>query len=258
MLTNSTLKQTVLVGFVVCVLAAACSSNDGRGDQLVSPDTTVAETTTSDAPSTTVDDTSTTADTSTVAETTSPPVDDGHGHTHDEPVATYPVVEVADTTTTVVVEVQVADITEDEIDDLPPLVRDLFFPEPVVITAPTTTSAAPTTPTTTSDSGEPEPQSATPVEPTPTTIPTEPISEATSTYTPEGNWGEDAPPPPVLAASDLVRLEPGMTLHFKTVPTWPEWNLESVLEGAVISQIILLENPPRQALASVWREWSGG
>ena len=35
-----------------------------------------------------------------------------------------------------------------------------------------------------------------------------------------------------------------MTLHFKTVPTWPEWNLESVLEGAVISQIILLENPP--------------
>ena len=34
MLTNSTLKQTVLVGFVVCVLAAACSSNDGRGEQL--------------------------------------------------------------------------------------------------------------------------------------------------------------------------------------------------------------------------------
>ena len=72
MLTNSTLKQTVLVGFVVCVLAAACSSNDGRGEQLVSPDTTVAETTTTD------DTTGTT--------------DDGH----DEPVATYLTVEVHD------------------------------------------------------------------------------------------------------------------------------------------------------------------
>ena len=82
MLINSTLKQTVLVGFVVCVLAAACSSNDGRGEQLVPPDTTVAETTTTD--DTTVDDTSTT-------------VTDAHGHsedthTHDEPVATYPTV----------------------------------------------------------------------------------------------------------------------------------------------------------------------
>ena len=88
MLNNSTLKQTVLVGFVVCVLAAACSSNDGRGEQPSASDTTVAETTTtSDAPSTSVDD------------TTTDDAEHGHSedtHTHDEPVATYPTVPLLD------------------------------------------------------------------------------------------------------------------------------------------------------------------
>ena len=43
MSTTSTLKQGLLVGLVICVLAAACSNNDGRGEQPAASDTSIAD-----------------------------------------------------------------------------------------------------------------------------------------------------------------------------------------------------------------------
>ena len=99
MLTISTLKQTVLVSFVVCVLAAACSSNDGTTLDVPETSTTVGvaepPVTTEPLPdptTTVVDDTTTTA----VGHT-----DDGDdGHTNDATTTTASDVDDGATTTT--------------------------------------------------------------------------------------------------------------------------------------------------------------
>ena len=95
MFTIPTLKQALLVVFVAVLFAAACSSDGGRGDQLVLPDTTdvssttVDATPTSDAPSTVVDAPPTTDVQSTTPADEPSTTADGDdtaaaGHTHDD------------------------------------------------------------------------------------------------------------------------------------------------------------------------------
>ena len=185
MFTTSTLKQALLVVFIAVLFAAACSSDGGRGDQLVLPDTTDAEaTTTSDAPSTSVDDTSTSVgepsttivdepSASVVEPSTSvdaPPTavvevhDDESDHVHNDDGT----VTAVETTTTAAADDQ-TDI------EVPPVTT---VAPPVITVAPTTTTAAPDdqtdieVPTTTTV----VPTTATVVPTTATVVPTTTVS----------------------------------------------------------------------------------
>ena len=233
MLNIPTLKKTLLVGFVVCVLAAACSSNDGRGDQIVPPDTTVAEatTTTGDAPSTSVDETSTTPtsvdDTSTTAtDAPSTSVDETTTTTDvdEEPLNYDEIAEfIEETNPTIIVGEDVVNEDGSIGSSVPfnPLPPELL-PEPVVVTVPPTTASttteAPSTtePTTTPSTTEPTPDTS-----TTTTVWREATdripAEATTTYLQEDpllreeSWI-------TYGASEPIRLEPGMRLT--TDITW--------------------------------------
>ena len=246
MLTIPTLKKTLLIGFVVCVLAAACSSNDGRGEQFVPPDTTVAETTTtSDAPSTSVDDTSTTptdAPSTSVDETTTTVVE---RLTYDE-IAEF----IEETNPTIIVGEDVVNEDGSIGSSVPfnPLPPELL-PEPVVVTVPPTTASttteAPSTtePTTTPSTTEPATDT-----PTTTTVWREATdripAEATTTYLQEDpllreeSWI-------TYGASEPIRLEPGMRLT--TDITWVDgaWIigiLETNNSADEIAMFVCIEN----------------
>ena len=244
MFTIPTLKQALLAVFVAVLFAAACSSDGGRGDQLVLPDTT-------DAPSTTVDATPTSVEPSTtvVDETTTT-----HGHTHDEPSTTATDVDgdrltydeiaefIEETNPTLIVGEDV--VNEDgsigssvTFDTLPPH----LLPEPVVVTVPPTTvpptTVPPTTvaPTTVAPTTVPPTTVPPTTEPTitvPTTVPPTTVS-TTTVPTTTTVWREATARIPVEAvttyvqedpllhpdtdlitygASEPMRLEPGMRL----------------------------------------------
>ena len=170
MFTTTTLKQAFLVVFVAVLFAAACSSDGGRGDQLVLPDTTdapsttvdatptsVDDTTTSDAPSTSVDDTttsdapSTSVDESptTVVEVESPTAvvevhDDESDHVHNDDGS----VTAVETTTTAAPDDQ-TDIEVPATTTVAPTTTTAAPDDQADIEVPATTTVAPTTTTTT-------------------------------------------------------------------------------------------------------------
>ena len=218
MLNIPTLKQTVLAGFVVCVLAAACSSNDGRGDQFVPPDTTVAEatTTTGDAPSTSVDETSTTPttvdDTSTTAtDAPSTSVDETTTTVVEEPLNYDEIAEfIEETNPTIIVGEDVVNEDGSIGSSVPfnPLPPELL-PEPVVVTVPPTTASTTTEAPSTTPTTEPATDTTTTVWREATArLP----AEAPTTYLQEDPLGPSTTDGITYGASEPTRLEPGMRL----------------------------------------------
>ena len=167
MSTTSNLKQGLLAGLVICVLAAGCSSNGGRGDTSIADnDTTTTTTQSVEEPSTTTEAEPTTTTTLGVAEpsttaeaepattadsdadiTTTTTVDDptttSDGDTHDGEVVVVPETDIGDPDEPTVVIPTTASTQ--------PATTEPSTTEAITTTEPSTTTApSTTTPTTTS------------------------------------------------------------------------------------------------------------
>lgn len=165
MSTTSTLRQGFLVGLVVCVLAAACNSEGGRGEQPAAPDTSIADNDTTTTTTQGVAEPTTTtqgvAEPSTTAEaepsttggsdadiTTTTTVDatttTSDGDTHDGEVVVVPETDIGDSDEpTVVIPTETTTSATQ-----PATTEATITPEPST-TAPSTTTTADTAPSST-------------------------------------------------------------------------------------------------------------